>query len=132
MIKSLTVWIVPVAVLQQCADHQDHGGEEDEEEGDDGHNPGPETEAGILEQIPPPLLGPAQASVGEDVHIVLLPLGGFLHLILAAVVYFLAARLHKQFTDAPECQLFTEERCNDETNDEWEMNNLVLREILRL
>ena len=70
--------------------------------------------------------------VGENIHIVLLPLGGFLHLILAAVVYFLAARLHKQFTDAPECQLFTEERCNDETNDEWEMNNLVLREILRL
>ena len=95
MIKSLTVWIVPVAVLQQCADHQDHGGEEDEEEGDDGHNPGPQTEAGILEEIPPPLLGPAHTSVGENIHIVLLPLRGFLHLVLSAVVNLLTTRLHE-------------------------------------
>ena len=84
-----------MAVLQQGAHHQHHGGEEDKEERDDGHNPGPETEAGILEEIPPPLFGPSHASVGENIHIVLLPLRGFLHLVLAAVVNLLAARLHK-------------------------------------
>ena len=95
VIISLTVWIISVTVLQQGADHQHHGGEEDKEERDDGHNPGPEAEAGVLEQIPPPLLGPAHTSVGENIHIVLLPLRGFLHLVLAAVVNLLTARLHK-------------------------------------
>ena len=103
-----------MAVLQQSAHHQHDGREENKEEGDDGHDPGPEAQAGVLKHEPPPLLGSAHTSVGENIHIVLLPLRGFLHLILAAVVYFLTARLHKQFTDAPECQLFTEERCNDE------------------
>ena len=75
--------------------------EEDEDEGDDCHDPGEEAEAGILEQIPPPLLGPAEARGGEDEHVVLLPHRGLLHLVLPAVVDLLAARLHKQLADAP-------------------------------
>ena len=70
----LTVRIIPVAVLQQGAHHQYDGGEEDKEEGEEGHYPGPEAEAGVLQQIPPPLLGSAHKSVGENIHIVLHPL----------------------------------------------------------
>ena len=55
-----------MTVLQQGADHQHHGGKEDKEEWDEGHNPGPEAEVGVLEQIPPPLLGPANTSVVEN------------------------------------------------------------------
>ena len=91
----LTVFLVLMRVLEKGADHEDYGGEEDEHEGDDGHDPGAEAKAGILEQIPPPLLGPAHTSVGENIHIVLLPLRGFLHLLLTAVVNLLTARLHK-------------------------------------
>ena len=95
-------------VLQQRADHEHDGGEEDEHEGDDGHDPGAETEAGVLEQVPPPLLGPAEARGGEDVHVVLLPHRGLLHLILPPVVDLLAARLHEELADAPVGQLLTE------------------------
>ena len=84
-----------MTVLQQSAHHQHDCGEEDKEERDDGHNPGPEAEAGVLEQIPPPLLGSAHTSVGENIHIVLLPLRGFLHLVLSAVVNLLTTRLHE-------------------------------------
>ena len=99
-----------MTVLQESTNNQDDGGEEDEEKGDDSHYPGAETEAGILEQIPPPLLGPAHAGVWEDVHVVLLPHARLLHLILPSVIQLLAAWLHKQFTDTPVGQLFTE--CN--------------------
>ena len=97
-----------MAVLQEGADHQDDGGEQHEDEGDDSNYPRPETEVGILEQVPPPLLGPAHAGVGEDEHVVLLPHGGLLHLVLPAVVDLLTTRLHKQFTDTPVGQLLAE------------------------
>ena len=110
VIKLLTVWLISVAVLQESADHQDDGRQQDEDEGDDGDDPGSETEVRILEQVPPPLLGPTHAGVGEDEHVVLLPHGGLLHLVLPPVVDLLAARLHKQLTDTPVRQLLAE--CN--------------------
>ena len=78
-----------MAVLQEGADHEDDGGEEDEDEGDDSYDARPETEAGVLEQIPPPLLGATKAGVGEDVHVVFLPHACLLHLILSPIVEFL-------------------------------------------
>ena len=65
-------------------------------------------EAWVLEQVPPPLLGPAHAGVGEDEHVVLLPHGGLLHLVLPAVVDLLTTRLHEQFTNAPVCEFLAE------------------------
>ena len=84
-----------MCVLEKSAHNEDDSGEEDEDEGDDSHYPGEEAEARILEQIPPPLLGSAHTSVGENIHIVLLPLRGFLHLVLSAVVNLLTTRLHE-------------------------------------
>ena len=97
-----------MTVLQQGADHQHDGREQHEDEGDDGNDPGPETQVRILKEVPPPLLGPAHAGVGEHEHVVLLPHGGLLHLVLPAVVDLLTARLHKQFTNAPVRELLTE------------------------
>ena len=88
-------------VLEKGADYEDDGGEEDEHEGDDGHDPGAEAEAGILEQIPPPLLGAAETRGREDEHVVLLPHRGLLHLVLPPVVELLTAWLHEQLADAP-------------------------------
>ena len=99
-----------MAVLQQGADNQDDGREQHEDKGDDGHDPRAETQVWILEQVPPPLLGPAHAGVGEDEHVVLLPHGGLLHLVLPPVVDLLTARLHEQLTNAPVGELLTE--CN--------------------
>ena len=76
-------------VLEEGTDHEHDGGEEDEHEGDDGHDPGAEAEAGILKQIPPPLLGATKAGVGEDVHVVFLSHTCLLHLILPPIVEFL-------------------------------------------
>ena len=78
-----------MAVLQEGADHEDDGGEEDEDEGDDSDDARPEAEAGVLEQIPPPLLGPTKAGVREDVHVVFLSHACLLHLILPPIVEFL-------------------------------------------
>ena len=97
----LTVFLILVCILEKGAYNEDDSGEEDKDEGDDSHYPGEEAEARILEQIPPPLLGPAEAGGGEDEHVVLLPHRGLLHLVLAAVVDLLAARLHEQLADAP-------------------------------
>ena len=95
-------------VLEQGADHEHDGGEEDEHEGDDGHHPGAEAEAGILEQVPPPLLCPAEARGREDEHVILLPHRGLLHLVLPAIVNLLAARLDEQLADAPVGELLAE------------------------
>ena len=97
-------------ILQECAHHQDYGGEHHEEERDDGHDPGAQTQCWILKQVPPPLLGPAYAGVWEYEHIVLLPLRGLLHHVLPTIVGLLAAGFHEQLTDPPVGELLAE--CN--------------------
>ena len=99
-----------MGILKKGADHEDNGGEEDKHKWDDSHNTWPETETWVLEQVPPPLLGAAHAGVGEHVHVIFLPHGSFLHLVLATIVYLLTTWLYKQFTNTPVGQLFTE--CN--------------------
>ena len=95
-------------ILEQGADHQHHRGQHHEEEGDEGHNLGAETEGRIFKQIPPPLLGPPNTSVRKYEHVVLLPLRGLLHHVLPAIVGLLAARLHEELADPPVGQLLAE------------------------
>ena len=94
--------------VREGVEREHDGGDDDEGDGDDGHDPGTQGGVRLLEEVPQHLLQPADAPLPEDLLLlVLLGLVVPVEQLPLLVVALHAAGLQVQVVDAPVLHVLT-------------------------